>query len=96
VSLEAGKRPHRCEKDQQQPVFSDRKPIQNQKINCARVVDAKSRTCAGVPYTAAGEIRRHPERFDEVIRKITGAPACLGCKHTHVAVPPPITTGGAS
>jgi hypothetical protein len=42
------------------------------------------------------EIRRHPERFDEAIRKITGALACLGCKHTHVAVPPPITTGGAS
>ena len=51
---------------------------------------------APVFYTAAGEIRRHPERFDEAIRKITGALACLGCKHTHVAVPPPITTGGAS
>jgi len=45
---------------------------------------------APVFYTAAGEIRRHPERFDEAIRKITGALACLGCKHTHVAVPPPI------
>jgi len=54
VSLEAGKWPHRDEKDQPQPVFSDRKPIQNQKINCARVVDAKSRTCAGVPFCAAG------------------------------------------
>jgi hypothetical protein len=49
VSLEAGKRPHRDEKDQQQLGFSKRKLTQNQKINCARVVDAKSRTCAGVP-----------------------------------------------
>jgi len=46
---------------------------------------------APVFYTQAGEIRRHPERFDDAIRKITGALACLGCKHTHVAVPPPIT-----
>jgi hypothetical protein len=51
---------------------------------------------APVFYSQAGEIRRHPERFDDAIRKITGALACLGCKHTHVAVPPPITTGGAS
>jgi len=31
VSLEAEKRPHRDENDQQPPVLSDRKPIQNQK-----------------------------------------------------------------
>ena len=51
---------------------------------------------APVFYTSAGEIRRHPKRFDDGIRKITGALACLGCKDTHVAVPPPITTGGVS
>jgi hypothetical protein len=51
---------------------------------------------APVFYTLAGEIRPHPERFDDAIRKISGALACLGCKHTHVAVPPPITTGGVS
>ena len=51
---------------------------------------------APVFYSQAGEIRRHPGRFDDAIRKITGALACLGCKHTHVAVPPSITTGGAS
>jgi hypothetical protein len=50
---------------------------------------------APVFYTPAGEIRRHPERFDDAIRKITGALACLKCKHTHVAGPPSITTGGA-
>jgi len=43
---------------------------------------------APVFYTQAGEIRRHPERFDDAIRKITGALACLGCKHTHIAVGP--------
>jgi hypothetical protein len=49
---------------------------------------------APVFYTSAGEARRHPERFDDAIRKITGALACLGCKHTHVAVPPSVPTGG--
>jgi hypothetical protein len=39
----------RDEKDKQQPAFSDRKLIQNQKIICGRVVATKSRTCAGVP-----------------------------------------------
>jgi hypothetical protein len=51
---------------------------------------------APVFYTQAGEMRRHPERFDDAIRKITGALACLGCKHTHVAVPPLAPTGGFS
>jgi hypothetical protein len=46
---------------------------------------------APVFNTPAGEIRAHPERFDDAIRKITGALACHNCKHTHVAVPPPIT-----
>jgi hypothetical protein len=27
-----------------------------------------------------------PERFDKAIRNISGAVACPGCKHTHVAV----------
>jgi hypothetical protein len=35
-----------------------------------------------------------PERFDEAIRKITGAVACLGCKHTHIAVAPASNKGG--
>jgi hypothetical protein len=51
---------------------------------------------APVFYTQAGEMRRYPERFDDAIRKITGTLACLGCKHTHVAVPPPAPTGGVS
>lgn len=39
-------------------------------------------------YSSAGEVRRFPEKFDEAIRKVTGALACLGCKHSHIAVPP--------
>lgn len=39
-------------------------------------------------YSAAGEVRRFPDKFDDAIRKVTGALACLGCKHSHVAVPP--------
>jgi hypothetical protein len=38
--------------------------------------------------TAAGEMLNLPDRFVEAIRKITGAVACLGCKHTHIAVGP--------
>jgi hypothetical protein len=49
---------------------------------------------APVFYTPAGESRRYPERFDDAIRKITGAVACMGCKHAHIAVPSPVPTGG--
>jgi hypothetical protein len=45
-------------------------------------------TAAPVFYTAAGEVLDLPERFNEAIRKITCAVACLGCKHTHIAVTP--------
>ena len=46
-------------------------------------------------YTAAGEVLDLPNRFEEAIRKITGAVACLGCKHTHIAVDPATNKGGA-
>ena len=45
-------------------------------------------------YTAAGEVLDLPERFDEAIRRITGAVACLGCKHTHIAAAPDSNKGG--
>jgi hypothetical protein len=45
-------------------------------------------------YTAAGEVLDLPERFDEAIRKISGAVACPRCKHTHVAVAPATNKGG--
>jgi hypothetical protein len=51
-------------------------------------------TVAPVFYTAAGEVLVLPERFNEAIRKITGAVTCLGCKHTHIAVGPASNKGG--
>ena len=45
-------------------------------------------------YTTAGEVLDLPERFDEAIRRITGAVACLGCKHTHIAAAPDSNKGG--
>jgi len=51
-------------------------------------------TAAPVFYTAAGEVLDLPERFNEAIRKITSAVACLGCKHTHIAVAPASNKGG--
>jgi hypothetical protein len=41
-------------------------------------------------YTSAGETKQLPEIFEHAVRKVTGALSCLGCKHTHVSVPPPI------
>lgn len=39
-------------------------------------------------YTRAGEPMQVSRRFEEAIRKITAAVCCIGCKHTHVGVPP--------
>jgi hypothetical protein len=39
-------------------------------------------------YSSSGEIRNFPAKFDDAIRNVTGALACLGCKHSHVAIPP--------
>ena len=51
-------------------------------------------TVAPIFYTAAGEVLDLPDRFEEAIRKITSAVACLGCKHTHIAVAPVSSKGG--
>jgi len=51
-------------------------------------------TDAPLFYTVAGEVLDLPGRFEEAIRKITGAVACLGCKHTHIAVAPAANKGG--
>jgi hypothetical protein len=51
-------------------------------------------TVAPLFYTAAGEVLDLPERFTDAIRKIAGAVACLGCKHTHIAVAPASSKGG--
>lgn len=43
-------------------------------------------------YSRAGELAPVPQRFEDAIRKITAAVCCVGCKHTHVGVPP-VTAG---
>jgi hypothetical protein len=39
-------------------------------------------------YDRAGEPMEISQRFEEAIRKITAAVCCIGCRHTHVGVPP--------
>jgi len=43
-------------------------------------------------YNRAGEVLHLPQRFEEAIGKVTSAVCCVGCKHSHVGVPP--ATGG--
>ena len=43
---------------------------------------------APVFYSRAGEALPFPPLFEEAIRKTTAAVCCVGCKHTHVGVPP--------
>jgi len=43
---------------------------------------------APVFYSRAGEVLPLPPPFEEAIRKTTAAVCCIGCKHTHVGVPP--------
>jgi hypothetical protein len=43
---------------------------------------------APIFYSRAGEVLPIPPSFEEAIRKITAAVCCVGCKHTHVGVPP--------
>ena len=44
---------------------------------------------APIFFSRAGEAIELPARFEEAIRKITGAACCVGCRHTHVGVSPP-------
>jgi hypothetical protein len=39
-------------------------------------------------YDRAGEVLHMPQRFEEAIRKVTSAVCWVGCKHSHVGVPP--------
>jgi len=39
-------------------------------------------------YDRAGEVLHPPQRFEEAVRKATAAVCCVGCKHSHVGVPP--------
>ncbi len=39
-------------------------------------------------YNRAGEMIDLPQPFEAAIRKMTGAVCCIGCRHTHLGVPP--------
>jgi hypothetical protein len=39
-------------------------------------------------YNRAGEVLHLPQRFEEAIRKVTAAACCVGCRHSHVGLPP--------
>jgi hypothetical protein len=39
-------------------------------------------------YSRAGELVKFPELFEEAIKKMTGTVCCIGCRHTHVGLPP--------
>jgi hypothetical protein len=43
---------------------------------------------APIFYDRAGEVLHMPQRFEEAIRRVTAAVCCVGCKHSHVGVPP--------
>lgn len=43
-------------------------------------------------YDRAGEVIQLPIQYEDAIRRLTLAVCCLGCRHTHVGVPP--MTGG--
>jgi len=43
---------------------------------------------APVFHSRAGEVLPLPPLFEEAIKKTTAAACCIGCKHTHVGVPP--------
>lgn len=40
-------------------------------------------------YDRSGEVRHLPHEFAAAIKQLTAAVCCVGCKHTHVGVPPP-------
>ena len=39
-------------------------------------------------YSRAGEVLGLPQQFECAIRKLTACVCCIGCKHSHVGVPP--------
>lgn len=39
-------------------------------------------------YSRAGEALKLPESFERAIKSITACVCCIGCKHSHVGVPP--------
>ena len=43
---------------------------------------------APIFYSRGGEVINPPQQFEKMIRRITGAVCCIGCRHTHIGVPP--------
>jgi hypothetical protein len=43
---------------------------------------------APVFYSRSGEVLPLPPLFEEAVKKTTAAASCVGCKHTHLGVPP--------
>jgi hypothetical protein len=41
-------------------------------------------------YSRSGEVINLPARFETAIRKMTAAVCCVGCRHTHIGVPPAV------
>ncbi len=41
-------------------------------------------------YDRAGEVMHLPCRFEDAVRNLTRAVCCIGCKHTHLGVPPAV------
>lgn len=43
---------------------------------------------APIFYDRAGEVILLPRQFEDAVRELTLAVCCIGCKHTHLGVPP--------
>ena len=43
---------------------------------------------APIFYNRAGEVMGLPQPFEDAIKRMTGAVCCIGCRHTHVGIPP--------
>jgi len=41
-------------------------------------------------YDRAGEVMSLPIQYEDAARRLTAAVCCVGCKHTHVGVPPAV------
>src|SRR5579859_4100106 len=47
-------------------------------------------------FTRAGEKLAIPEQYAQALRQTTGAACCIGCRHSHVLVPPKAAAAGTS
>lgn len=45
---------------------------------------------APIFYDRAGEVMQLPRQFEDAVRELTLAVCCIGCRHTHLGIPPVI------